>query len=91
MFVGSGNGNQCKCEDLAFSMYRTSASSKRDKRKTGEVFKTSAKSMRVYRAALGSKRVVRDFQQLTREEGSYTLIRQRFMEFIESFDEEELI
>jgi hypothetical protein len=87
VFVG-GN-SQCTCADLAVTLNRTSTSSERYKRQTGEVFITSANVARVFKAQLGGTRLARDSQQLTRRKGDYRLIRQRFIDYTESFDEEE--
>ena len=84
-----GGSNQCTCEDLAASFNRTSTTSERYKRQTGEVFITSAKVTRVFKAQLGGRKLARDNQQLTRRKGDYTLIRQRFIDYTESFEEED--
>ena len=85
MFVGGSN--QCTCEDLAVSLNITS--SERYKRQTGEVFRTSANVQRVMRAKLGGRRLARDSQQLTRKKGDYTIIKQQFLDYTESFEEDD--
>ena len=84
-----GGSNQCTCEDLALNLNITLASSQRYKRQTGEVFVTSAEVRRVFRAKLGGRRLARDNQQLTRKKGDYQLIRKQFLDYTESFEEED--
>ena len=84
-----GGSDQCTCADLAFNLNRNLPSSQRYKRQTGEVFITSAKVRRVFKSRLGGRRLARDNQQLRRRKGDYTLIRQRFFDYTESFEEEE--
>ena len=84
-----GGSNQCTCEDLALNLNLTSISSQRYKRQTGEVFITSANVKRVFRAKLGGRRLARDTQQLTRKKGDYSKIRKQFLDYTESFEEED--
>ena len=84
-----GGSDQCTCADLALSLNIDLASSQRYKRQTGEVFITSANVHRVFKSRLGGRRIARDNQQLRRRKGDYTLIRQRFFDYTESFEEED--
>ena len=86
-FVGASD--QCTCTDLASSLNINLPSSQRYKRQSGEVFITSSKVQRVFRARKGGRRIARDNQQLRRRKGDYTLIRQRFFDYTESFEEED--
>ena len=87
LFVGGSS--KCKCEKSASNLNRTLISSERYKRQTGEVFRTSARVRRVFKARLGGRRLARDEQQLTRRKGDYILIRQGLMDYTESFKEED--
>ena len=90
MFVGSGDGSQCTCQDLAAVLpNRTFPSTQRYKRQTGEVFITSANVARVFRARKGARKLARDTQQLRRKKGNYIVIRQSFNDYTDSFDEED--
>ena len=87
LFVGSGDGSQCTCQNLAVVLNRTS--SQRYKRQTGEVFITSANVARVFRARKGARKLARDTQQLRRKKGNYIVIRQSFDDYTNSFEEED--
>ena len=86
MFVACDS--RCTCENILLKPNRTSVSSQRPKRKTGEVFVTSANVQRVLRTESGGRRLATDIQQLTRRKGDYALIRQEFIDYTNLIDEE---
>ena len=87
LFVGGSS--KCTCEKSTISLNQTLISSERYKRQTGEVFITSARVQRVFKAKLGGRRLARDNQELNRRKGDYTLIRQGFLDYTKSFEEED--
>ena len=87
LFVGAST--KCTCADASDNLNQTSVSSQRYKRQTGEAYIISANAKRVLRARLGGRRLARDTQRLTRRKGDYTLIRNRFRDYTESFEEED--
>ena len=85
-----GGSSDCICEESSNSPNRTLIPLERYKRQTGEAFITSARVRRVFKATLGGRRLARDDQQLIRRKGDYTLIRQGFRDYTESFEEEDI-
>ena len=83
-----GGDPSCVCGDNS-SDKSESLTSLRYKRQTGEVFRTSTNSSKILRSHLGGKRLSKDYQQLTRKKGSYSEIRRFFIDYSNTFDEDE--